>query len=309
MTEKFDEELPDSIRRGQRLTTMTSGQSRFPIAPSLWNNKFRQPGKHSQAWINTELLPHTSTVLDDLAVAQQRKDVAFRTLHRECGTPIKQKRWCPHHERDVEADELVKGWEFVKGEYVMVDDSDLEAVALQRSLSIEILRFVKLEDVDPVYFDRTYYLEPDSKSPKAYVLLRRTLEETDRTAVVKFALRQRTRLAALRVRDEVLVAPDWRAEHGHSVSERGEDCSMSAMVDHERRARQDPGVRDVPDHADVVGRRERLRVDCRARGHHGAEAQCREAVDDRLQGARLSHVGRARGDDHEGQIARCRRWV
>ena len=77
-----------------------------------------------------------------LAVAQQRKDVSFRTLHRECGTPIKQKRWCPFHERDVEADELVKGWEFAKGQFVMVEESDLEAVALTRSQSIDIDRFV-----------------------------------------------------------------------------------------------------------------------------------------------------------------------
>src|SRR5487761_1387769 len=90
-----------------------------------------------------------------LALATQRDDVSFRTLHRECGTPIKQKRWCPFHERDVEADELVKGWEVAKGEFVIVEESDLEAVALQRSQSIEILRFVKLQDVDPVYFDRT----------------------------------------------------------------------------------------------------------------------------------------------------------
>ena len=68
-----------------------------------------------------------------LALATQRNDVAFRTLHAECGTPIKQKRWCPFHERDVEADELVKGWEFSKGQFVVVEDSDLEAVALQRS--------------------------------------------------------------------------------------------------------------------------------------------------------------------------------
>ena len=77
-----------------------------------------------------------------LAVAQQRKDVSFRTLHRECGTPIKQKRWCPVHERDVEADELVKGWEFAKGQFVLVEESDLEAVALTRSQSIDIKRFV-----------------------------------------------------------------------------------------------------------------------------------------------------------------------
>ena len=95
-----------------------------------------------------------------LAVAQQRKDVSFRTLHRECGTPIKQKRWCPLHERDVEADELVKGWEFAKGQYVIVEESDLEAMALTRSQSIEIDRFVPLAEVDPIYFDRTYYLAP-----------------------------------------------------------------------------------------------------------------------------------------------------
>ena len=95
-----------------------------------------------------------------LALATQRQDVSFRTLHRECGTPIKQKRWCPVHERDVEPDELVKGWEFAKGQYVLVEEADLEAVALQRSQSIAILRFVRLEDVDPVYFDRTYYLAP-----------------------------------------------------------------------------------------------------------------------------------------------------
>ena len=85
-----------------------------------------------------------------LALATQRDDVSFRTLHRECGTPIKQKRWCPFHERDVEADELVKGWEVAKGEFVIVEESDLEAVALQRSQSIEIVRFVKLADVADV---------------------------------------------------------------------------------------------------------------------------------------------------------------
>ncbi|MDX6508643.1 MAG: end-binding protein Ku, partial [Gaiellaceae bacterium] len=97
-----------------------------------------------------------------LALATQRSDIAFRTLHRECGTPIKQKRYCPFHERDVEADELVKGWEVTKGEFVIVEEADLESVALQRSHSIEIIRFVELAQVDPVYFDRTYYLAPAS---------------------------------------------------------------------------------------------------------------------------------------------------
>src|SRR3954465_4159696 len=95
-----------------------------------------------------------------LALAPQRKDVSFRPLHRECGTPIKQKRWCPLHERDVEQDELVKGWEFAKGQYVLVEEADAEAVLLLPPQSTAILRFVGLEDVDPVFFDRTYFLPP-----------------------------------------------------------------------------------------------------------------------------------------------------
>jgi DNA end-binding protein Ku len=142
-----------------------------------------------------------------LAVATQRSDIAFRTLHRECGTPIKQKRYCPTHERDVEADELVKGWEVVKGEFVTVEDSDLEAIALQRSQSIEILRFVKLSDVDPVYFDRTYYLAPASAAAarRPYVLLLRAMEETGMAAVGKFVLWGKENLCLIRAQGESLL--------------------------------------------------------------------------------------------------------
>ena len=142
-----------------------------------------------------------------LAVATQRQDVSFRTLHRECGTPIKQKRWCPVHERDVEADELVKGWEFAKGQYVLVEESDLEAVALQRSQSIEILRFVRLEDVDPVYFDRTYYLAPASAEAqlRPYVLLLRAMGESGMAAVGKFVLWGKENLCLIRARDGALA--------------------------------------------------------------------------------------------------------
>src|ERR671931_474688 len=142
-----------------------------------------------------------------LAVATQRSDVAFRTLHRECGTPIKNKRWCPFHERDVEAEELVKGWEVAKGEFVMVEESDLEAVALQRSQSIEILRFVALADVDPVYFDRTYYLAPATTEAqrRPYVLLLRAMEETGMAAIGKFVLWGKENLCLIRPRGEGLA--------------------------------------------------------------------------------------------------------
>jgi DNA end-binding protein Ku len=135
-----------------------------------------------------------------LAVAQQRKDVSFRTLHRECGTPIKQKRWCPFHERDVEADELVKGWEVAKGQFVLVEESDLEAVALTRSQSIDIKQFVSLDDVDPIYFDRAYYLSP-SEAPaqrRPYVLLLRAMQEANVAAIGKFVLWGKENLCLIR---------------------------------------------------------------------------------------------------------------
>jgi DNA end-binding protein Ku len=135
-----------------------------------------------------------------LAVAQQRKDVAFRTLHRECGTPIKQKRWCPKHEREVEADELVKGWEFTKGQFVIIEDSDLEAVALERSQSIDIVRFVRTDEVDPIYFDRTYYLAPASAvaQRRPYVLLLEAMKQTGLGAVGKFVLWGKENLCLIR---------------------------------------------------------------------------------------------------------------
>ena len=142
-----------------------------------------------------------------LALATQRSDVAFRTLHRECGTPIKQKRFCPFHERDVEADELVKGWEVAKGQFVLVEESDLESVALQRSQSIEIFRFVKLDGVDPVFFDRTYYLAPASAAAarRPYVLLLRAMEETGMAAIGKFVLWGKENLCVIRAHGDALA--------------------------------------------------------------------------------------------------------
>jgi DNA end-binding protein Ku len=142
-----------------------------------------------------------------LALATQRTDVAFRTLHRECGTPIKQKRWCPHHEREVEPDELVKGWEVAKGEFVIVEESDLESVALQRSQSIDILRFVQLDAVDPVYFDRTYYLAPATAEAarRPYVLLLRAMQETGMAAVGKFVLWGKENLCLIRAQGDTLA--------------------------------------------------------------------------------------------------------
>jgi DNA end-binding protein Ku len=140
--------------------------------------------------------------------AARQSDVSFRTLHRECGTPIKQKRWCPVHDREVSADELVKGWEVSKGEFVFVEDADLEAITVQDdSRAIEITRFVPLDQIDPVFYDRTYYLAP-SDAPaqrRPYVLLLRAMQETGMGAMGRFILRGQENFALIRPRGEALA--------------------------------------------------------------------------------------------------------
>jgi DNA end-binding protein Ku len=136
--------------------------------------------------------------------ATEDHDVPLHQVHDADGGRIRYKRVC-------EIDGEVVPYEHIDRAYddgertVVLTKKDLAGLPAERDREISVVEFVPSEQIDPIMLDRTYYLEPDSKSTKAYVLLRRTLEETDRTAVVKFALRQRTRLAALRVRDEVLV--------------------------------------------------------------------------------------------------------
>jgi DNA end-binding protein Ku len=157
-------------------------------------------------------------------------DVSFRTLHRECKTPIRQKRWCPVHDRELGPDEIVKGWEVAKGEFVIVEDADIEAIQdADDSRAIDISRFVPLDEVDPVFFDRTYYLAPASApaARRPYVLLLEALKETGMAAVGRFILRGNETFCLIRPRGEALaletlfVAEDVRsqAEIEEAVSE------------------------------------------------------------------------------------------
>src|SRR5581483_6301064 len=140
--------------------------------------------------------------------AARQSDVSFRMLHRECGTPIKQKRWCPVHERDVESDELVRGWEVAKGQFVLVEDADLEAIERHdTSRSIEISRFVRLEEVDPIYFDRTYFLVPAGAEAarRPYVLLLEAMKEAGVAALGRFVLAGKEKLCLIRPMGEALA--------------------------------------------------------------------------------------------------------
>jgi len=135
-------------------------------------------------------------------------DVSFRTLHRECKTPIKQKRWCPVHEREVSNDELVKGWEVSKGQFVIVEDADLEAIEQRdTSRAIEISRFVPLAEVDPLFFDRTYFLAPSSAEAqrRPYVLLLNAMKETGMAAIGRMVIRGNENFVLIRPKGEALL--------------------------------------------------------------------------------------------------------
>jgi DNA end-binding protein Ku len=138
----------------------------------------------------------------------RQSDVSFRTLHAECKTPIRQKRWCPTHEREVGPDEIVKGWEVAKGEFVVVEDADLEAIQqADDSRAIDITAFVPIEQVDPVYFDRTYYLAPASAAAarRPYVLLLEALKDSGTAAIGRFVLRGSETFCLIRARGEALA--------------------------------------------------------------------------------------------------------
>ncbi|TFV81735.1 Ku protein [Microbacterium sp. dk485] len=136
--------------------------------------------------------------------ATEDHDVPLHQVHNKDGGRIRYQRICEVDGEVVPYSDIDRAYD--DGERtVVLTKEDLESLPSERSREIDVVEFVPSDQVDLLTLDRAYYLEPDSASPKAYVLLRRTLEDTDRTAIVRFSLRQKTRLAALRVRGDVLV--------------------------------------------------------------------------------------------------------
>lgn len=136
--------------------------------------------------------------------ATEDHDVGLHQVHDADGGRIRYQRRCEVCGKQIDYGDIDKAYD--DGERtVVLTDEDMESLPAEKSREIEVVQFVPNGQIDPIMLERSYYLEPDSKSPKAYALLVRTLEETELTAVVKFALRQKTRLGVLRVRDKVLV--------------------------------------------------------------------------------------------------------
>ncbi|MCO4264181.1 non-homologous end joining protein Ku [Pseudarthrobacter raffinosi] len=136
--------------------------------------------------------------------ATEDHDISLHQVHNADGGRIRYQRRCEVCSKIIDYSDIDKAFED-EGRTVVLSKDELKSIPAENSHEIEVVQFVPSEQLEPMMFEKSYYLEPDSKSPKAYVLLRRALEDTDRVAIVQFALREKTRLGALRIKDEVLV--------------------------------------------------------------------------------------------------------
>lgn len=159
--------------------------------------------------------------------AQQRKEVSFRNLSRASMVPVKQKRWDPVRDEEVSSlDDLVKGYEIAKGRFVTIEDDELARFAAKQEKTIEILEFVDVDEIDPVYYERTYWVEPQERAERPYALLMRAMERSGRAAIGRFVLSTKEHLVLLRAMDgalavETLYYPeDLRIGEQREIAER-----------------------------------------------------------------------------------------
>ena len=140
-----------------------------------------------------------------LFLATSSETPSFNLLHSACGSRIRQQRFCPVCDKVVERDELIRGYEFAKDQYVKFTDEELKALEGEASQAIEIAEFVPLAHVDPIYFERSYYLGPDKGGEKAYRLLTDTMAQVGKVALAKFVLRGKENLVIIRPMQNGLV--------------------------------------------------------------------------------------------------------
>jgi DNA end-binding protein Ku len=140
-----------------------------------------------------------------LYAATEQKDIAFRQVHREDGGRIRFRRVCSIDGEEVPYEDVAKGYELPDGEMIVLTDDDMAELPLTSSKSIEVMHFTPAEQLDPILFNKSYYVEPETTGVRAYALLRDALERSGKIAIAQVALRQREALATLRSRDGVLV--------------------------------------------------------------------------------------------------------
>ena len=135
--------------------------------------------------------------------ATRSNDLHFNQLHREDKVRLRQKRWCPQHDAEVAPDEIVRGYEFAKGQYVILEEDDFDDLPVPSRHAIDLSGFIAADEIDPVYHEKTYYIEPEETGVKPFALLIRALKAKGLVAVGKLALRNKESLCILR------AAGDW----------------------------------------------------------------------------------------------------
>ncbi|MFJ7636847.1 Ku protein [Peribacillus sp. NPDC097264] len=141
-----------------------------------------------------------------LHAATEDKDISLRTLHKECHSPIKYEKVCPVCQKEVGKDDIVRAFEYTKGKFVVLEDNELEQLKKQNEdKAVEIIDFVKIEEIDPIYFNRSYYMSPNDGGTKAYSLLREALLESGKVGLAKIIIRSKEQMAILRVVDNTLL--------------------------------------------------------------------------------------------------------
>ncbi|SFQ30223.1 DNA end-binding protein Ku [Amycolatopsis arida] len=181
------------------------------------------------------------TIPIQLYAATENKSVSLRQVHEADGGRIQYRRFCSVEDKEVPYAEIAKGYELSDGEMVILTDDDLAELPLSTSRAIDVLEFVPLESIDPIYYDKTYYLEPQKSAAKPYVLLRDALHKSGHVAIAKVAIRQRESLAVLRVVSDVLVmttmlwpdevrAPDFAFLREDSPQVRPQELTMAGSL-------------------------------------------------------------------------------
>src|SRR5690554_477897 len=140
-----------------------------------------------------------------LTTATSKKNVRFRMLHNKCKSPVNMVRHCPACDVDVEYNDLVRGYEYEENKFVVIKDEDFDNIPVKSTKTIDIIDFVKLEEIDPIYYIKTYYLSPIEGGEKPYLLLKKAMEKTGRVAISKITIRNKESLAVIRAMDKTLA--------------------------------------------------------------------------------------------------------
>lgn len=141
-----------------------------------------------------------------LHAATEDKDVKLRNLHKDCHSPIQYEKVCPACNREIKNEEIVKAYEYTKGKFVVLEEDDLEAIRKENEdKAVEIIDFVRIAEIDPIYFQRSYFMSPNESGGKAYSLLRKALEESQKVGIAKIMIRAKEQLAVIRVYDHTLI--------------------------------------------------------------------------------------------------------